>query len=204
MFKEPFDLFAIADLGIEDRMSALAGEGPPATTPGRRPAKAKLATASRADKNRALKASEALPDLFSEPEAEPPAKPSTIGEMIKMIEGDLSLPQKRRRDWKSGLTTLLRVTETSTNLPATAATLRELVRKMEQSPGGLNRNRRRNLRSCIKAAACYCDVIPDRPTPADLNDGWCALKEAAPVSSCPRGWRISIGITLMIIAPADR
>ena len=111
---------------------ALAGEGPPATTPDRRLAKAKLATASRADKNRAL-----LPDLFSEPEAEPLAKPSTIGEMIKMIEGDLSLPQKRRRDWKSGLTTLLRVTETSTNLPATAATLRELVCKMEQSPGGL-------------------------------------------------------------------
>ena len=135
MFKEPFDLFAIADLGMEDRMSGLAGEGPPAPTPRRRPAKAKLAAASRADKSRALENFRGFARPVQRTRSRAPAKPSTIGEMIKMIEGDLSLPQKRRRNWKCRpAKTLLRVTETSTNLPATAETLRELVGKMEQSP----------------------------------------------------------------------
>lgn len=185
------DLFASFDLCDEASVRSitspsLPGEKPatvPATTtPRPRQAKPKLASSTRVIKRRAAKPSENMPDLFSQPEREAAAKPSTIGQMIKMVDGELSLSPTRRRDWKSGLTTLLRVTDASENLPATGATLRDLVRQMEEAPGGLDRRRRENLRSSIKRAARHCGVLPNRPTPSDLNSAWYAVKEATPES----------------------
>lgn len=106
--------------------------------------------------------------------------PGTIKAMIASLDADLSLSPTRRRDLKSALKTLLRVTGGSENLPATVPTLRTLVGQMDKAPGGLSKRRRETLRSDIRAACCLVGFIPRRPNPSDLGTSWQILKEAAP------------------------
>ncbi|MEQ8666631.1 MAG: hypothetical protein RIC16_13000 [Rhodospirillales bacterium] len=100
----------------------------------------------------------------------------TFSGAIDLIDADIELPLKKRRDLKSSINTFLRATNKPATLPFSAPVVRAGMNFINANRGELKKSRLYNIRNHLKTVLARYDAPTRAPMRSDLMPEWSKLR----------------------------